>query len=128
MSKKEIYEQIAEGLATLAEGIHALAIMEETVRGEPGERRRKASEIVMIESRELDAEIRETMRAEEKAYAAGEAKKKVTMEDIRNVLAEKSQAGLTNQVRELLERFGANKLSAVKEKDYEKLLEAAHSL
>ena len=40
-------------------------------------------------------------------------------------MAEKSQAGLTAQVKELLEKFGANKLSAVNPDDYEALLEAA---
>ena len=52
----------------------------------------------------------------------------VTIEDVRAVLAEKSQSGLTTKVKELLESFGACKLSAVKEADYGKLLEAAKKL
>ena len=52
----------------------------------------------------------------------------VTIEDVRAVLAEKSQSGLTAKVKELLESFGACKLSAVKEADYSKLLEAAKKL
>lgn len=52
----------------------------------------------------------------------------VTIEDVRAVLAEKSQSGLTTKVKELLESFGACKLSAVKETDYGKLLEAAKKL
>lgn len=54
--------------------------------------------------------------------------KKVSLEEIRAVLAEKSQAGLTSKVKELLESFGANKLSSVKEEDFEKLLAAAQRL
>ena len=42
----------------------------------------------------------------------------VTIEDVRAVLAEKSQSGLTSKVKELLESFGACKLSAVNEADY----------
>lgn len=52
----------------------------------------------------------------------------VTIEDVRAVLAEKSQAGLTGKVKELLESFGANKLSAVSKADYSKLLDAAKKL
>lgn len=52
----------------------------------------------------------------------------VYIEDVRAVLAEKSQSGLTSKVKELLESFGACKLSAVKEVDYGKLLEAAKKL
>ena len=56
------------------------------------------------------------------------ANSKVTIEEVRAVLAEKSQAGLTSKVKELLESFGACKLSAVAEADYGKLLEAAKKL
>ena len=52
----------------------------------------------------------------------------ITMEMVRGVLAEKSQAGLTDKVKELLNSFGANKLSAVKPEDYIKLMAAAREL
>ena len=52
----------------------------------------------------------------------------VTIEDIRKVLAEKSRAGKTEQVRELLQKYGANKLSAVDEQHYASLLEDAKGL
>lgn len=52
----------------------------------------------------------------------------VTIEDIRAVLAEKSQDGLTVKVKELLTSFGADKLSAVKIEDYPKLFMAAKKL
>lgn len=52
----------------------------------------------------------------------------VTIEDIRKVLAEKSRAGKTEQVRNLLQKYGANKLSAVEEKHYPSLLEDAKGL
>lgn len=56
------------------------------------------------------------------------AKAPVTIEQIRAVMAEKSQAGLTAKVKELLESFGAAKLSAVNPDDYEALLEAAKEI
>ena len=43
-------------------------------------------------------------------------------------MAEKSQAGFTAKVKELLETFGAAKLSAVNPEDYEALLEAAKEI
>lgn len=52
----------------------------------------------------------------------------VTIEQVRAVMAEKSQAGLTAKVKELLESFGAAKLSAVNPEDYEALLEAAKEI
>lgn len=44
------------------------------------------------------------------------------LEDVRTVLAEKSRNGFTAQVRELLQKYGADKLSAVKPEHYKALL------
>ena len=70
--------------------------------------------------------------APKKAATVKEEKKEevaaVTVEQVRAVLAEKSQAGLTSNVKELLESFGAYKLSAVKPEDYESLRVAAKEL
>lgn len=52
----------------------------------------------------------------------------VTLEMVRSVLAEKSQAGLTDKVKSLLESFGAAKLSAVKLKYYAGLMTAEKEL
>lgn len=52
----------------------------------------------------------------------------VAIEDIRKVLAEKSQTGKTDKVRELLQRYGANKLSEVEVNKYPSLLEDAKGL
>lgn len=55
-------------------------------------------------------------------------KKEIKLTDIRGVLAEKSRAGFTAQVKELLTKYGADKLSAVAPKDYEALLADAEVL
>lgn len=52
----------------------------------------------------------------------------ITIEQVRAVLAEKSQAGFTAQVKALLESFDANKLSAVKPEDYKDLMAAAQDI
>ena len=52
----------------------------------------------------------------------------VTLEEVRAVLAEKSSAGHTDEVRKLLQDFGAAKLSAVDPKDYAALKAKAEVL
>ena len=54
--------------------------------------------------------------------------KKVTLEEVRAVLAEKSHDGLTAEVRELLQKYGATKLSGVDPKHYAALLKDAEVL
>lgn len=55
-------------------------------------------------------------------------KKKVTLEEVRGVLAKKSQAGLTAEVRGLIEKHGGAKLSEVDPNNYEALLKDAEVL
>lgn len=63
------------------------------------------------------------------APAPVEKKKPVLkLEDVRAVLAEKSRAGYTAEVRALLQKYGAAKLSLVDSKDYEALLKDAEVL
>jgi hypothetical protein len=59
---------------------------------------------------------------EPEAPQAESEKKELKLEDVRKVLAERSRAGYTAQIRELLHKYGASKLSAVDPNDYEALL------
>ena len=52
----------------------------------------------------------------------------VTIEQVRAVLAEKSHDGLTEQVRGLLQKYGAQKLSAIASDRYPDLLRDAKEL
>lgn len=54
-----------------------------------------------------------------------EPKPELKLEDVRTVLAEKSRAGHTAEVRVLLKKYGAAKLSAVDPANYEVLLKDA---
>lgn len=56
------------------------------------------------------------------AFDSAEKKPKLKLEDVRAVLAEKSSAGHTADVRTLLEKYGAKRLSEVDSKYYEVLL------
>ena len=62
---------------------------------------------------------------EEKTLAQKPA---LTLEQVRAVLAEKSRAGYTANVRELLQKYGASKLSQVDPTNYEALLRDAEVL
>ena len=52
----------------------------------------------------------------------------LTLEEVRAVLADKSRAGHTVEIRELLKKYGASKLSLVDPKHYEALLREAEVL
>lgn len=56
------------------------------------------------------------------------AEKKLTLEEVRAVLADKSRAGFTEQVKELLKKYGADKLSAIDSAEYKALLADAEVL
>lgn len=49
----------------------------------------------------------------------------IKQEEVRKVLAEMSKRGKTAEVKALLEKYGASKLSEVKPKDYADLLKEA---
>ena len=57
--------------------------------------------------------------------AQPEKKPELTLEHVRAVLADKSRAGHTAAVRDLLQKYGASKLSQVDPKHYEALLKDA---
>lgn len=53
---------------------------------------------------------------------AAPAKPVLTLEAVRAVLAEKSRAGYTAQIRSLLQKYGATKLSGIDPANYKALL------
>lgn len=57
-----------------------------------------------------------------------EAKPAITLEKVRAVLADKSRAGHTAEVRALLEKHGATKLSQVDPQHYEAILKEAEGI
>lgn len=66
--------------------------------------------------------------AQSKAETPAPEEKPVTLEVVRAVLAEKSRAGHTAKVRELLEKHGAGKLSEIDPAEYPALLAEAEVL
>ena len=64
----------------------------------------------------------------ESTEIAGAKEMLVAVEDIRAVLAQKSQDGKSKEIKELLGKYGAAKLSAVQQEDYLALLQEAKVL
>lgn len=66
--------------------------------------------------------------ADSSTDSSEESKAVYTIEQVRAVLAEKSQSGLTAQVKDLLQSFGSVKLSGIDPARYSELIEAAKAL
>ena len=64
----------------------------------------------------------------EVAATKEEPKLELKLEDVRSVLAEKSRAGHTAEVRDLLQKYGATKLSAIDPANYEALMKDAEAI
>lgn len=101
--------KMADGFVMIAESLRALAGKEPLNRSSDktkDEKQEKQSDSVKKDTKE----------------------KSVTVEQIRAVLAEKSQTGKTAEIRELLQKYGAAKLSAVAKTHYSALLADAEAL
>lgn len=70
---------------------------------------------VLLTALESDEELskEEKVKQEEKAYE---------IEDVRKILADKSRLGHTAKIRELLEKYGAKKLSEIDPSNYKSLV------
>ncbi|ADB47465.1 rRNA biogenesis protein rrp5 [Acidaminococcus fermentans DSM 20731] len=71
--------------------------------------------------------IAEAMKFKEEAPAPEPPKNevvptKLTLEEVRKVAADKSRQGFTDEVRRLIQKYGADKLSSMKPEKYEAFL------
>lgn len=69
--------------------------------------------------------IKEIFSSTEEAPAVPESAPSYTREDVRGILAAKSAAGFKKEVKELLEKYGAQQLKQVDPKDYAALIKEA---
>ncbi len=98
--------KIAEGFSIVAEGLRGLAKAE-------GGTKDKAADAGKVQKQDA---------------AKAQQEKPATLEDVRAVMAQKSQDGKSKEVKELLQKYGAAKLSAVEPEDYPALLREAQEL
>ena len=59
---------------------------------------------------------------------AAEGQKKLSLEDVRRVAADKARQGHTDEVRQLIQKFGADKLSGVDAAKYPALMEELEAM
>lgn len=76
---------------------------------------------VLLTALESDEELpkEEKVKQEEKTYE---------IEDVRKILADKSRLGHTAKIRELLEKYGAKKLSEIEPSNYKDLVAEVEKL
>ena len=113
----------AQSLAAVADSLTVLfgasAVPAEMLaQGGEGNDQKANGESVNI----ADGKVKTTQSAEPKPKPA------VTLAQVRAVLAEKSRCGHTAQVRELLQKHGAAKLSAINPTEFESLLSEAAAI
>ena len=69
-----------------------------------------------------------TMREKAQKQDAAQQESPATLEGIRALMAQKTQEGKSKEIKELLQKYGAAKLSAVKPEDYPALMQEAQVL
>ncbi len=78
-----------------------------------------ASALRDILTGEKDVGIKAAQKAESKTY---------TFSEVRKAFSAKAHEGFTPQIKELISSYGAEKLSAVKEEDYPRLMQDLEKL
>lgn len=109
MSRIKLLLDVIEDIRALGDSLQVLA--DAMASNEPREDTSKESKAIAEQKME-----------EQKTEAPVSEKKSVTLEEVRNVLAEKSRAGFTDEVKAILIKHGAEKLSEVDPKEYKALL------
>ncbi len=109
--------RIAEGFSIVAEGLRGLA------KAEGGS---KTAE----KTQKAQPSATEKAQKAEKPETVAEAQQEspATLEGIRALMAQKTQEGKSKEIKELLQKYGAAKLSAVKPEDYPALMQEAQVL
>lgn len=105
----EVFLTIADGFEKLAAGYRALAQAE------------APAAVTTDKSAKAEATDKPVPQAEAE-------EKKITIEEVRAVLAAKSQDGKRKEVKDLLLKYDSGKLSGVKPEDYPALLADAEAL
>lgn len=105
LSKIKLLHDVVNNLRSLADSVQAVAD-------------------AMAANEPVESALPETATAQ----VAKPATKPVTLEQVRAALAEKSQLGFTANVRSLLEKYGAPKLSQIDPANYAALLADAEAL
>lgn len=122
MSRMKLLLDVVSDLRSLADSLQAVA--DAAVQGGPEQSDQNPEE----KSAQKPEKKTAAKRAEPSTEAPAPDAKLLTLEEVRAVLAEKSRAGHTAEVRALLLKHGADKLSEVDPVEYPALLADAEVL
>ena len=103
--------RIAEGFSIVAEGLRGLA------KAEGGTKDKAVKE-----------QKQDTVKEQKQDAVQEQQEQPATLEGIRALMAQKTQEGKSKEIKELLQKYGAAKLSAVKPEDYPALMQEAQVL
>jgi hypothetical protein len=103
--------RIAEGFSIVAEGLRGLA------KAEGGTKDKAVKE-----------QKQDTVKEQKQDAVQAQQENPATLEGIRALMAQKTQEGKSKEIKELLQKYGAAKLSAVKPEDYPALMREAQVL
>ena len=134
--------RIADGFSMVADGIRGLAGMEGNVAVNAAEKDMAVTEntetVDTVGNAEagadsgaagaLDAGKGQKAGKEDKKAADVKKEKAVAIEDVRAVMAQKTQEGKSQEIKDLLQKYGAVKLSGVNPEHYPALLKEAKVL
>ena len=82
-----------------------------------------------VEVKEIESKVEEVIKEKEVKEKKDEvAEKTITLEEVRKVLATKSKNGKQAEVKELIKKYGVNKLTDIHPCNYKELLELAEVL
>ena len=101
----------AEGFSIVAEGLRGLA------KAEGGTKDKAVKE-----------QKQDTVKEQKQNAVQEQQENPATLEGIRALMAQKTQEGKSKEIKELLQKYGAAKLSAVKPEDYPALMQEAQVL
>ena len=122
MGKVKLLLDVAGDLRSLADSLQAVA---DAVAENDSSAEMTATKELEEKSKTKAAAKKTTMKKTPKAEPE---EKPLTLEEVRAVLAEKSRAGHTAEVKELLNKHGADKLSEIDPSEYPALLADAEVL
>ena len=103
--------RIAEGFSIVAEGLRGLA------KAEDGTKEKSVKE-----------QKQDTVKAQKQDAVQEQQEQPATLEGIRALMAQKTQEGKSKEIKEILQKYGAVKLLAVKPEDYPALMQEAQVL
>lgn len=107
--------KVATGFAMISEGINEIILRAQDNKSSKPQDEKQGE----VSTQEKVVEVIKDTKVQ---------KIEISKEEVRAVLAKKSQDGKTREVKALLNKYGADKLTSVKPEDYEKILKKAEVL